>query len=105
MPESGLWLADYPFVDRSSFLSISLNIEETRQAEQAAEEGRATDSWDQTQQQQQQQERPVAAEGYDGRDAYGSGYGSGQQQSRWGRENSRSQETFMDNGSEEPSGW
>lgn len=34
LPESGLWLAEYPFVDRSMFLDISLAIERSRQQQQ-----------------------------------------------------------------------
>ena len=33
LPESGLWLADYPHVNRSLFLDISLDIERIRQEE------------------------------------------------------------------------
>ena len=33
LPQSALWLADYPFVDRGSFLDISLGIERMRQEE------------------------------------------------------------------------
>ena len=31
LPESGLWLADYPFVDRNAFLDLSLAVERARQ--------------------------------------------------------------------------
>lgn len=31
LPQSGLWLAEYPFVDRGVFLDLSLNIERARQ--------------------------------------------------------------------------
>ena len=27
LPESGLWLSEYPYIDRSEFLDISLDIE------------------------------------------------------------------------------
>ncbi len=33
LPESGMWLADYPFVDRNTFLDISLRIEEQRRGQ------------------------------------------------------------------------
>lgn len=33
LPESGLWLAEYPFVERGAFLDISLGIEQARQAQ------------------------------------------------------------------------
>ncbi|KAG1674151.1 hypothetical protein FOA52_015782 [Chlamydomonas sp. UWO 241] len=41
LPASGLWLTDYPFVDRAVFLDVSLDIEAARQAEAAAEEAEA----------------------------------------------------------------
>lgn len=42
LPESGAWLARYPFVDKDVFLDVSLDIErERRQQEegQASEQG------------------------------------------------------------------
>ena len=36
LPQSGLWLSDYPFVDRNAFLDLSLAVERQRQ-QQAGE--------------------------------------------------------------------
>ena len=33
LPESGVWIAKYPFVDRDVFLDISLDIARERQAQ------------------------------------------------------------------------
>ena len=35
LPESGLWLADYPHVNRDAFLELSLAIERERKAADA----------------------------------------------------------------------
>ncbi len=32
LPQTGIWLSEYPFVNRDMFLSISLAIERARQA-------------------------------------------------------------------------
>lgn len=37
LPESGIWIAKYPFVDRDVFLDISLDIERERKTQQAAQ--------------------------------------------------------------------
>lgn len=37
LPESGVWIAKYPFVDRDVFLDISLDIARERQSQQAAQ--------------------------------------------------------------------
>jgi hypothetical protein len=37
LPESGLWLADYPYCARNIFVNISMEIERCRQAEADAE--------------------------------------------------------------------
>ena len=37
LPESGVWIAKYPFVDRDVFLDISLDIERERKTRQAAQ--------------------------------------------------------------------
>ena len=37
LPESGVWIAKYPFVDRDVFLDISLDIERERKNQQAAQ--------------------------------------------------------------------
>jgi len=37
LPESSLWLADYPYVDRDAFLDLSLQIERERSSAAAAE--------------------------------------------------------------------
>ena len=37
LPESGIWIAKYPFVDRDVFLDISLDIARERQSEQPAQ--------------------------------------------------------------------
>ena len=34
LPEAGLWLAEYPFLQRDEFLSLSLDIERARQTRQ-----------------------------------------------------------------------
>ncbi|KIZ06344.1 hypothetical protein MNEG_1608 [Monoraphidium neglectum] len=47
-PQSGLWLADYPFVNRDVFLDISLAVERGRQLQQDGQQ----------QQQRQQQQQP-----------------------------------------------
>jgi hypothetical protein len=39
LPQSGLWLSDYPFVDRSAFLDLSLAVERSRQREEQAPPG------------------------------------------------------------------
>ena len=31
LPQSGLWLSDYPFVDRNAFLDLSIAVERQRQ--------------------------------------------------------------------------
>ena len=36
LPESGMWIAKYPFVDRDVFLDISLDIERERKSQQQA---------------------------------------------------------------------
>lgn len=36
LPESALWLADYPYVDRDAFLELSLAVERERAAQPAA---------------------------------------------------------------------
>ena len=41
-PQSGLWLADYPFVNRDIFLDISLAVERGRQMQQQDEGARAS---------------------------------------------------------------
>lgn len=33
LPESGKWIADYPHVNRSAFLDISLSVEQERQSQ------------------------------------------------------------------------
>ncbi|KAK9798175.1 hypothetical protein WJX73_007134 [Symbiochloris irregularis] len=33
LPESGKWIADYPYVNRSAFLDVSLSIEQERQSQ------------------------------------------------------------------------
>ena len=37
LPESGVWIAKYPFMDRDVFLDISLDIERERKTQQAAQ--------------------------------------------------------------------
>jgi len=37
LPESGVWIAKYPFVDRDVFLDISLDIARERQSQQTAQ--------------------------------------------------------------------
>ena len=37
LPESGVWIAKYPFVDRDVFLDISLDIERERKSQQQAQ--------------------------------------------------------------------
>ncbi len=32
LPESGVWLADYPYVNRTAFLAVSLDLERERRA-------------------------------------------------------------------------
>lgn len=46
-PQSGLWLADYPFVNRDVFLDISLAVERGRQMQQREQnaEGQFGDAW------------------------------------------------------------
>ena len=34
LPESGVWIAKYPFVDRDVFLDISLDIERERKSQE-----------------------------------------------------------------------
>lgn len=41
LPESSLWVADYPYVDRDAFLDISLEIERARADSQYARVQRA----------------------------------------------------------------
>lgn len=36
LPESGVWLADYPFVNRAAFLAVSLDLERERRAGDSA---------------------------------------------------------------------
>jgi hypothetical protein len=36
LPECGVWVADYPFLDRGPFLDLSLEIERERQAQREA---------------------------------------------------------------------
>lgn len=38
LPESSLWLANYPYVNRDAFLDLSLQIERERSAEAGAAE-------------------------------------------------------------------
>lgn len=37
LPESSLWLADYPYVNRDAFLELSLEIERERNSAAVAE--------------------------------------------------------------------
>ncbi|KAK9842506.1 hypothetical protein WJX81_003292 [Elliptochloris bilobata] len=37
LPESGLWLADYPYVSRAAFLAVSLDLDRERRAGEPAE--------------------------------------------------------------------
>jgi hypothetical protein len=39
LPENGLWLAEYPYIDRAEFLEISLDIEQEAQSAQYDEDG------------------------------------------------------------------
>lgn len=36
LPESGVWLADYPYVSRAAFLATSLDLERERRAGEPA---------------------------------------------------------------------
>ena len=38
LPESSLWIANYPYMDRDTFLDLSLQIERERAAEQGSPE-------------------------------------------------------------------
>lgn len=40
LPELGLWLADYPFLNRDVFLDVSLEIERARQQPPLDQQGR-----------------------------------------------------------------
>ena len=52
LPESAMWLSEYPFVDRSAFLDMSLAVERERQQQQQQswQEGGSTEAgagaWD-----------------------------------------------------------
>ena len=37
LPECGVWVADYPFIDRGPFLDLSLEVERERKQQQQTE--------------------------------------------------------------------
>lgn len=47
LPQSGCWLAEYPFIQRSLFLDISLRVEASRQGQgQGQQRGQQwTEQW------------------------------------------------------------
>ncbi|GFR46966.1 hypothetical protein Agub_g8618, partial [Astrephomene gubernaculifera] len=71
LPQAGVWLCDYPFLNRDLFLSVSLAVERQRRAESAAAEEASYYTYDVT--------TEPAVEGVDGEAASATGAAEGWQ--------------------------